>query len=165
MSECANPYPMGVNGFTCIACGFWSMTWSRSGAFLFRREWEQQWAEWVKKNLRGTENTFAADKNNIGVFLIKTRRQASWNTECVFLVCCQLTIKNMLFITLPSNLEKLSTRTIFKNKPRKPLLQGFKSLFANIVMDNTQHAFFGFKRYSRNILITATPSEGASRIV
>ena len=61
--------------------------------------------------------------------------------------------------------RKLSTRTIFKNKPRKPLLQGFKSLFANIVMDNTQHAFFGFKRYSRNILITATPSEGASRIV
>ena len=85
------------------------------------------------------------------------------------MVCCQLTIKNMLFITLPSNLEKLSTRTIFKNKPRKPLLQGFKSLFANIVMDNTQHAFFGFKRYytgdQPNTLITATPSEGASRIV
>lgn len=118
-----------------------------------------------EKNLRGTEKTFAPDKNNIGVFFkIKTRRQASWNIECVFLVCRQLTIKDMLFITLPSNLEKLSTRIIFKNKPRKPLLQGFKSLFANIVMDNTQHAFFGFKRYSHNTLITATPSEGAAYI-
>ena len=71
----------------------------------------------------------------------------------------------MLFITLPSNLEKLGTQTIFKNKPRKPLLQGFKSLFANIVMDNTQHAFFGFKRYSHSTLITAPPSEGAAHIV
>lgn len=58
-------------------------------------------SEW--KNLRGTENTFAAQNNDDGVIFLKmkTRQQASWNKECGFLVCCQLTIKEMLFITLP----------------------------------------------------------------